>query len=542
MLERLRFHDYNPRMKSLLSLLLFFCLNVASASNIAIIDTGFDLDHDFLKPKILKHESDEELFSDWNFHDNQHLKEPVIKDQSLLQEIFLYRNLRAKKHQDGLSVAELEWFQRRDNDKKFIEQVKKFKKHSHGTFVAGIALREGENIKIFPLRGIQIAQPASMPQTKELANKNPEEQFKDNVTSSQNRVIRKFSKICLYLSLNDINIVNASYGISFKSITTKFREKYKEFTGLEIEEQRLNLVVDEYFQNILKRSTEIIQKYPRILFVFSAGNSGQDNDLSPHYPSKIKLPNTLSVAAMNGDYLASFSNFGKTHVDIGAPGVAILSFVPKIYSHDGQNLYSPSSGTSMAAPYISNTAAQILNINPLLSPTEIKQIILETGDAKEHLKINLVSGATVNNQTAIKAALLTKNMTIAASIELARSGLIPMEDSISFGHPIAIEAELLKNKVLDSIPKDISPQEIEEIQITSEESSLPLEIETNKPDNLIPLPSVAPSVQKLDVDPTPANQNQEQFPLPSEAQKSSSSQASPQLPQNLPLVPVPSSP
>ena len=120
MLERLRFHDYNPRMKSLLSLLLFFCLNVASASNIAIIDTGFDLDHDFLKPKILKHESDEELFSDWNFHDNQHLKEPVIKDQSLLQEIFLYRNLRAKKHQDGLSVAELEWFQRRDNDKKFI--------------------------------------------------------------------------------------------------------------------------------------------------------------------------------------------------------------------------------------------------------------------------------------------------------------------------------------------------------------------------------------------------------------------------------------
>ena len=536
-------------MQFLVSLLSFVWLNVASATTIAIIDTGFDLDHDFLKPKILKHESDEEAinthlkqFSDWNFHDNQHLKEAVIKDHSLLQEIFLYRNLRAKKHQDGLSVAELEWFQRRDNDKKFIEQVKKFKKHSHGTFVAGIALREGENIKIFPLRGIQAAKSVNPVETKELSNKNPEEQFADDVIRSQNRVITKFSKICLYLSMNNINIVNASYGISHKSITTKLREKYKEYTGLEIQEQRLKSAVDEYFQNILKRSSEIIQKYPRMLFVFSAGNSGQDNDLFPHYPSKIKLPNTLSVAAMNGDYLASFSNFGKIHVDVGAPGVAILSFVPKVYSQDGQNLYSPSSGTSMAAPYISNTAAQILNINPLLSPAEIKQIILETGDAKEHLKTNLVSSATVNNQTAIKAALLTKNMSLAASIELARSGLIPMEDSISFGHPIAIEAELLKNKVLDSIPKDISLQEVEEIQITSEESSLPQETMTNTPDNLIPLPSVVPSVPNLKLDPIPANQNQEQFPQPSEAQESSSSQASPQLLQNQSSETAPSSP
>jgi hypothetical protein len=536
-------------MQFLVSLLSLLWLNVASATTIAIIDTGFDLDHDFLKPKILKHESDEDAinthlkqFSDWNFHDNHHLKEPVIKDQSLLQEIFLYRNLRAKKHQDGLSVAELEWFQRRDNDKKFIEQVRKFKKHSHGTFVAGIALREGENIKIFPLRGIQAPKSVNPVETKELSNKNPEEQFADDVIRSQNRVITKFSKICLYLSMNNINIVNASYGISHKSITTKFREKYKEYTGLEIQEQRLRSAVHEYFQNILKRSSEIIQKYPRMLFVFSAGNSGQDNDLSPHYPSKIKLPNTLSVAAMNGDYLASFSNFGKIHVDVGAPGVAILSFVPKVYSQDGQNLYSPSSGTSMAAPYISNTAAQILNINPLLSPHEIKQIILETGDAKEHLKMNLVSSSMVNNETAIKAALLTKTMPLAASIELARSGLIPMEDSISFGHPLAVEAELLKNKVLDSIPKDISAQEVEEIQVTSEESSLPQELKINTPDNLIPLPSVAPSVQKLDVDPIPANQNREQFPQPSEAQGSSSSQVSPLLHQNPTSVHVPSSP
>lgn len=57
----------------ILSVLLTF---VAEAATIAIIDTGFDLDHDFLKPKILKKETDEEAidFYGWDFFDNSHLK------------------------------------------------------------------------------------------------------------------------------------------------------------------------------------------------------------------------------------------------------------------------------------------------------------------------------------------------------------------------------------------------------------------------------------------------------------------------------------
>lgn len=542
-------------MRRLFSTILFLWVNLATATTIAIIDTGFDLDHDFLKPKILKQETDEEAinpnlkeFSDWHFHDNSHLKEAVVKDQSLLQEILLYRNLRAKGHREGLSLAEFEWFKRRSTNKEFIEQAKNFKKHSHGTFVAGIALREGENINIFPIRGLHIPNPviaiedntgvASTP----LKSKTPEDKFNEDIKNSQNRVITKFSKICRYLSMNNINIVNASYGITYKNIASKFREKYREFTTKEIDDPRLHMVVTAYFQNILGRTTKIIQKYPRMLFVFSAGNSGLDNDMYPHYPSRIKLSNTLTVGAMNGDYLASFSNYGKVHVDIGAPGVAILSLVPKVYSQDGKDLYSPSSGTSMAAPYISNIAAQILNINPNLIPAEIKRIILDTGDEKEHLKLNLVSGSIVNNQRALKAALLTRDMPLEASIELAKSGLIPMEDSISFGQPPAVGADFLKNKVMDAIPKDISPQEIEEIQSTSEESSLIQNSKTDKPDNSIPLPSIAPAAPMLDADPIPSNQSEGQSPLPSEAPLPSSSPVSPQYPQTLDSASVPSSP
>ena len=542
-------------MRRFISFILFLWAPLCLATTIAIIDTGFDLDHDFLRPKILKQETDEEAinpslkeFSDWQFHDNSHLKKSVIQDSTLLQEVLLYRTLRAKGHREGLSLSEFQWFKKRSANSNFMNQVKNFKKHSHGTFVAGIALREGENINIFPIRGLHIPIPVVGVDEKSeeqapLKSRTPEEKFKEEIRNSQDRVIRKFSKICRYLSVNGINIVNASYGITYKNTASKLRERYKELTTKEISELRLQEEVKNYFNNLFGRTAKVIRKYPRMLFVFSAGNSGLDNDLYPHYPSKIKLPNTLSVGAMNGDYLASFSNFGKIHVDVGAPGVAILSLLPKVYSDSGQDIYSPSSGTSMAAPYISNLAAQVLNMNPKLTPQDIKKIILETGDEKEHLKSILVSGAIANNQKALKAALLTRDMEIDASIALASSGLIPMEDSVSMGQPPAVGAEDLKNKVMNSIPRDISEQEIDEIQSpTSEESSTLPSTATNRLDSLVPPSSIPEAHFKKSSDLAPSSQSEAQSQIPSEEQKPSSSPELPPLPQNPSSETLPSSP
>lgn len=540
---------------------VFFCLililwsSVANTTTIAIIDTGFDLDHEFLRPKILKQETDEEAMSpslkelnSWNFQDNSHLKEPVIKDKSLLQEILLYRNLRAKGHKEGLSLEEFEWFKQKSSSPEFMTQVKNFKKHSHGTFVAGIALREGENINLFPIRGLNLPTPVVAIEANAFADqltlksKTTEEQFKETITNSQDRVIKKFSRICSYLSSKKIDVVNASYGITYKNITSRFREKYRDLTGKVIDEQRLQLVVQEYFSNILGRTSKIIEKYPKILFVFSAGNSGLDNDQFSHYPSKIELPNTISVGAMNGEYLASFSNYGLKSVDVGAPGVAILSLVPKAYSPDGKSIYSPSSGTSMAAPYISNLAAQIKNINKKLSPENIKQIILETGDEKDHLKAKLSSGSMVNNQKSLKAALLTRDIKLEQAITLAKSGLIPMEDSVSFGQPPAIEPDNLQQKVFDSIPKDISPLELEEIQTTNEESSPLTDLKKDKLDNSARPVSIESSLPEKASDPIPSSQNEERSPPPSLEKTPSSFQDQPPLPQIPDSASAPSSP
>ncbi|TSC90080.1 MAG: Cna protein B-type protein [Microgenomates group bacterium Gr01-1014_5] len=65
------------------------------------------------------------------------------------------------------------------------------------------------------------------------------------------------------------------------------------------------------------------------LFIASAGNSYSDSDTeNGQYPAKYPLDGIVSVAATdNRDNKAFFSNWGAKTVDIGAPGVAILSAV-----------------------------------------------------------------------------------------------------------------------------------------------------------------------------------------------------------------------
>ena len=64
------------------------------------------------------------------------------------------------------------------------------------------------------------------------------------------------------------------------------------------------------------------------IFIAAAMNEGSNNESTHFYPSDYDLPNIISVAATDqNDGLATFSNYGVTSVDVGAPGVNILSTI-----------------------------------------------------------------------------------------------------------------------------------------------------------------------------------------------------------------------
>jgi subtilisin family serine protease len=87
-----------------------------------------------------------------------------------------------------------------------------------------------------------------------------------------------------------------------------------------------------------------------IIVVSAAGNENADACLG----SPSSAPETITVGAVDKDTkIASFSNWGKC-VDVFAPGVNILSTIPK-------NLTSTMSGTSMACPYISGIVTLLID-------------------------------------------------------------------------------------------------------------------------------------------------------------------------------------
>jgi len=160
-----------------------------------------------------------------------------------------------------------------------------------------------------------------------------------------------------------------------------------------------------------------------VLIIHAAGNDGEDTDSTGNFPNpelkvlKRKASNFITVGAssdprVSGDYVADFSNYGKSTVDVFAPGVKIYSTLP------GKSSYGFLKGTSMASPVVAGVAAVIRSYFPQLSASQVKYVIEKSAVAEPSLQVNKpgtkekvsftelsTSGGVINAYNAVKLAM-----------------------------------------------------------------------------------------------------------------------------------------
>ena len=147
----------------------------------------------------------------------------------------------------------------------------------------------------------------------------------------------------------------------------------------------------------MKYSEELYQaiKDSGMLFIVAAGNgdasgNGYSIDEQPMYPASFELDNIISVANLRFDgQLDRASNYGMRSVDLAAPGNYILSTITG-------NDYAYMSGTSMAAPMVTGTAAMLYSYDASLSLMDVRNRILQSARPLESLSGKVATGGMLD--------------------------------------------------------------------------------------------------------------------------------------------------
>ncbi len=124
----------------------------------------------------------------------------------------------------------------------------------------------------------------------------------------------------------------------------------------------------QIFNAFKDRLEKGIASAPDILFVAGAGNEDNDADFSEYIPAGLRLPNLLTVSAVDAcGKPTTFTTTGK-NIDLYADGYEVDSLVP-----GGQHMKF--SGTSMASPQVANLAAKLIALRSQLTVAQTIELI-----------------------------------------------------------------------------------------------------------------------------------------------------------------------
>ena len=180
-------------------------------------------------------------------------------------------------------------------------------------------------------------------------------------------------------------VVNMSWGRWERSYLSNLAECAPDMPVAE--RQALARFTVDTIRAVLQRG---MRDAPHVLFVGAAGNAGTSVEAA-NAATRFSLPNFLLVGAVDrrGER-ARYTNVG--------PEVTLYALGDRVPARLPGGLLSYPSGTSMAAPVVSNAAAKVLAVNPTLSGAELRTLLERTSD------VNTTGDRLLHTRRAVRAA------------------------------------------------------------------------------------------------------------------------------------------
>jgi subtilisin family serine protease len=255
----------------------------------------------------------------------------------------------------------------------------------HGTHVAGIALSGNPFGRILPARyGFPYQIPPPAPTLEG---------------------IRRFAagagQLTAYFQKHNARVVNMSWGDNLKEFESMLQQNG---VGADASERR------KMAQQMLEAERDGLRKAltstPEILYVAAGGNSGSNSAFDEDIWASLRLlPNLFIAGAVDqAGNEAPFTNFGPA-IAVYSNGYEVESFIP-----GGERLKL--SGTSMAAPNVTNLAAKLIALDRLLKPAEVIRLIKDGSDPSPDGRFHLINPK--------RSAELLRSRTTAARTRIRR--------------------------------------------------------------------------------------------------------------------------